>query len=350
MANPQEVQNLVREVARRLGERRLSVVVVGDMILDTAIEGVPGGHHADIQVPILRDATAQESIGGAGNMALALARLGVEVTLFGVIGSDLPGRQLENLLDRQPFLNYLITERGWPTPRKDWIYQRQNGRSTLLQRIDYDRPLSGRARAELLGEFRARCPSQVDVVILADHDLGSIGPESLDLIGLAHERRAYLVAIPRTTALRGQPLDAIVINAPEMRNLYNADSTAEPRALAVRYARQYAQHVFLTLLVEGIFACPAGAPSSGMLIEGYPVESPHWMGARDMAASLVAVGLALDLDPIDTARLANAFRSLVAGQRGNGRVTWRDICRYVGLPEEACGRQPSVVGGAAAGT
>src|SRR6516164_5385705 len=207
MPNPHDLQKLVKDVHQRLQERRVSVAVVGDMILDNAIEGIQGGFHPETKVPILREATTQESIGGAANIALALARLGVDVALFGVIGSDLPGRQLENLLDRQPFANYLVTERGWPTPRKDWIYERQGNRVALVQRIDYDKPLAERARQELIGEFRARCPAAVDVVVLADHGLGSLGPECVALLGLAREREAKLVAIPRTACLRGQALD-----------------------------------------------------------------------------------------------------------------------------------------------
>jgi bifunctional ADP-heptose synthase (sugar kinase/adenylyltransferase) len=334
MTNPRELQGLVQEVARRLGERRVSIAVVGDMILDSAIEGVPAGRHPDTLVPVLRDATTQESIGGAGNIALALDRLGADVTLFGVIGSDLPGRQLESLLDRQPFANHLVTERGWPTPRKDWIYERRGNRVALIQRIDYDKPLADRAREELIGEFRARCPATVDVVVLADHGLGSMGPECVALLSLAKERGAGLVAIPRTSCLRGQALDAILLNASEMRGLAGADERAEPRALAARYAREYAQHVFLTLLGEGVLICPAGGSEAGTLIAAYPLECPQWMGSRDMATAIVALGLALRLDPVEIARLANAFRHLVAGQRGNGRVLWRDVFHLVGLAED----------------
>ena len=203
MAKPQDVQQLVQDVYNRLQQRKVSVAVVGDMILDTAIEGEPGGRHPETMVPILRNGTASESIGGAANIALTLARLGTDVTLFGIIGSDLPGRQLENLLDRQPFADYLITARGWPTPCKDWIYERRASQVILSLRIDYDRPLAGSAREELVGEFRAHAPAQLDVVILADHGLGSIGAESLPLIGLARERGAKIVAIPRRPACGG---------------------------------------------------------------------------------------------------------------------------------------------------
>jgi D-beta-D-heptose 7-phosphate kinase/D-beta-D-heptose 1-phosphate adenosyltransferase len=333
MADPKEIQGLVQDFAARLRDRRVSVAVVGDMILDSAIEGIPGGRHPDIAVPLVREATSQESIGGAANIALALARLGAQVALFGVVGSDLHGRQLENLLDRQPFATYLVSERGWPTPYKEWIYQRQESRLSLIQRIDFDRPLAGKAREELVGEFRARCPASVEVVILADHDLGSVGPESLPIIGLAKERQAQLVAIPRSVMLCGQPLDAIVINTAEMRNLCRNASQAEPELLALGYAREHAQHVFLTALEKGIYVCPAASTVPATLIPGYPLENPQWMGARDMATAIVAVGLALKLNLLDTGRLANAFRHLIACQRGNGRVVWRDIYRFVGLPD-----------------
>lgn len=333
MSNPKELQKLVKDVSGRLRERKVSVAVVGDMILDNAIEGVPGGKHPEINVPILRDARTQESSGGAANIALALDRLGVDVSLFGIIGSDLPGRQLENLLDRQPFADYLITETGWPTPRKDWIYHRQEGRLVLTQRIDYDKPLSGQAREELVGEFRLRCPANVDVVVLADHGLGCIGPESLALIGLAKERRAKVVAIPRSPILRGQPLDAVVTNSPEIREKYGADASADPRALAARYAAEYAQLVFLTLLEEGILVCQAGVSGPGTHLRGYPLECAHWMGVRDISTCIVAIGLALKMDPLDIGRLAIAFRHLVASQVNNGRVFWRDVNQFVGLTE-----------------
>jgi hypothetical protein len=306
------------------------------MILDNSIEGIPGGFHPETQVPVLREATGQESIGGAANIALALSRLGAEVALIGIIGSDLPGRQLENLLDRQPFADYLITERGWPTPRKDWIYCRSHNRVELIQRIDYDRPLSGLAREELVAEFRGRCPPDVQVVILADHGLGSIGPESLALIGLAKEYGARIVAIPRSTVLRGQPLDAIVLDAMEMRLLAQASETADPKILAPRYARDYSQHVFLSLLAEGLFVCPGGLKGSGgTLIAGYPLESPQWMGTRDITTAIVALGLALGMEPVQLGQLSNVFRHLVACQRGNGRVLWRDVFQFAGMETPA---------------
>jgi hypothetical protein len=158
----------------------------------------------------------------------------------------------------------------------------------------------------------------------------------LALIGLAKERQASIVAIPRSTVLRGQALDAIVLDAIEMRRLAQAGENADPKALASRYARDYAQHVFLSLLADGLMVCPAGSKAaSGTLIGGYPLENPQWMGTRDITTGMVALGLAMGLEAVELGRLSNIFRHLVACQRGNGRIFWRDVYRFVGLEQQA---------------
>ena len=323
-----ELDQLAHRMESRVRAQPPHIVVIGDMILDNSIVGEPGGRHPDTGVEILRDATSQESIGGAANIAMALTRLGAEVSVFGLIGSDLHGRQMENLVERQLANAFLLTQRGWPTPHKDWLYCREGGRERLFQRIDYDRPLPPRAREELVGEFRVHGPPRADVTILADHGLGSIGPESLALIPLARERQSKLVAIPRTTVLRRQPLDAIVLNAQEMRRFAEAPADADPKPLAARYARDAKQNVIVTLFEKGLFVCPADAREP-QHIEGCPVAEPDWMGARDITTAIVALGLALDWDIFDIARVSLPFRQVIAGQRGNGQVRWRDVYQFV---------------------
>ncbi len=332
MSQTQMAQKDVKQLALQLKERKVRIAVVGDIILDNAIEAEPHGMHPEFKIPILRDATTQESIGGAGNIALALARLGADVSLFGIIGSDLPGRQLENLLDRQSFPHYLIMERGWPTPRKDWLYQREGGQVKLTKRVDYDRPVRPQAREELVAEFRVRSPAQLDVVLLADHGIGSIGAESLAFVGLAKERGAKIVAIPRSTVLRGHPVDAIVLNSTEMRHLANAGEGADARQLAARYAREQKRLVALTLFEEGMDLCPPDG-SRPIQLPCFPLERADWLGVRDITAAILAVGLALQTPLPSLGQVAMVFRHLVSAQRGNGRVTWPDVFHFLGMEE-----------------
>jgi hypothetical protein len=52
-----------------------------------------------------------------------------------------------------------------------------------------------------------------------------------------------------------------------------------------------------------------------------------------MAASMVAVGLGLGFSPVEVGQVAALCRHLVAAQRGNGRLAWRDVFEYLGLKE-----------------
>lgn len=336
MPQAAELAPLVRSLVQRLRERKVRITVVGDMILDNAIEGLPGGVHPEFKMPLLKQAATSESIGGASNIALALARLGADATLFGVVGADLPGRQLENLCDRHPFANFLVRQRNWPTPRKDWIYTKEEGGGKLVMRIDYDRPLPPEGREELLGEFRQHAADQIDVMALVDHDMGAIGPETLALVALAKERGAKIVAIPRTTILRGQPVDAIVLNGPEMRRLAEGGPHDDPKALAKKYAAERGRHVFLTLFEEGMAVYPS-RPEFGepLHLPAEPLAQHDWMGVRDITTVVVALGLALGVRLDELTRLAMVFRTQVASVRGNGRVFWRDIGQALGMADVA---------------
>jgi hypothetical protein len=44
--------------------------------------------------------------------------------------------------------------------------------------------------------------------------------------------------------------------------------------------------------------------------------------------------MAYNMDPVDIGRFSTIFRNLVAAQRGNGRVLWRDVYCCVGLEKE----------------
>ena len=138
MTESEQLARMAEQVAGRVHEENVTVTVVGDLIFDVEVEGQAGGIHPETGVALLKEATLRESIGGAGNIALILSRLGVQVTLFGLVGSDLPGRQLAEMQDRQRYDAHVVAQRGWPTPSKHWVYERDAGSIKPRIRIDYE--------------------------------------------------------------------------------------------------------------------------------------------------------------------------------------------------------------------
>ena len=325
MTEQEDLARIAEQVAARVQEEDVTVTVVGDLIFDIAIEGRAGGTHPETGVELLKEATLQESIGGAGNIAVILSRLGAKVTLFGIVGSDLPGRQLAEMQDRQRYRAHVVVQRGWPTPTKHWVYERDAETVKPRIRIDYDQPLPGTGRQELLGEFRARFRGGSHVLVVADHGLGVMGTETEPIIDLARESGAKVVAIPRTSTALYQTVDALVANPTETRGLVGLQGKGEARVSADLFASRNKLIVFLTQGQEGLYVANGRRPSASHLAPTQPVENPQKMGARDMVLATVALALALDLEVAETSRLANALANLVVAQRGNGIVFWDDL-------------------------
>ncbi|MFA6073333.1 MAG: bifunctional ADP-heptose synthase [Candidatus Woesearchaeota archaeon] len=88
--------------------KKPKIVVLGDVMLDVHKWGVVERISPEAPIPILSVKEIKYTLGGSGNVAANLVKLGAEVTLFGVIGNDYNGQQLQNLLNENNITSHLI--------------------------------------------------------------------------------------------------------------------------------------------------------------------------------------------------------------------------------------------------
>src|SRR5210317_1157934 len=74
------------------------IKVIGDIMLDRWILGSADRMSPEAPVPVLKEQSQEYSVGGAGNLALNLANLSVDVSLHGAVGSDKEGYKIIELL------------------------------------------------------------------------------------------------------------------------------------------------------------------------------------------------------------------------------------------------------------
>lgn len=74
-----------------------SVLVVGDVMLDTFVYGQVRRISPEAPIPIVSVVDERSMAGGAANVALNIASLGGKVVVVGVIGDDDAGRKLQTL-------------------------------------------------------------------------------------------------------------------------------------------------------------------------------------------------------------------------------------------------------------
>src|SRR5437660_2358263 len=83
----------LKRLIPRLRDKRIGVL--GDLMLDRYLWGTASRLSPEAAVPVVDFAEQSECLGGAGNVAANVATLGARVEAFGVIGSDEPGRALQ---------------------------------------------------------------------------------------------------------------------------------------------------------------------------------------------------------------------------------------------------------------
>jgi D-beta-D-heptose 7-phosphate kinase/D-beta-D-heptose 1-phosphate adenosyltransferase len=80
---------------------RASVLVAGDVMLDRYLFGGTGRISPEAPVPVVHVRDTDDRAGGAANVAVNLVSLGIDTTLFGVVGKDDEAATLQAVLEQQ---------------------------------------------------------------------------------------------------------------------------------------------------------------------------------------------------------------------------------------------------------
>jgi rfaE bifunctional protein kinase chain/domain len=166
------------KVKKLLGKfKNLKIAVIGDLILDKYIFGKVERISPEAPVPIFEIEKEEYRAGGAANVALNLADLGVgKVALFGTVGEDSEAEILENLVSRKGILTFFEKTKK-PTVRKTRLI----ARSQQILRIDReDRNPIGDKVAEKLVEFLKDFSPHA--VIVSDYAKGVITEKLTELL------------------------------------------------------------------------------------------------------------------------------------------------------------------------
>src|SRR5262249_40949506 len=152
------------------------VLVVGDLMLDCYVWGDVGRVSPEAPVLVVRLNRRTANPGGAGNVLMNLARLGLEAQAAGLVADDEAGRRLTGLLCAAGADTSGVAR--WadrPTITKTRII---GGHQQVL-RLDEEEegPVPAAAIEALLDGVRGRLRDGLDAVILSDYAKGALTPE-----------------------------------------------------------------------------------------------------------------------------------------------------------------------------
>jgi rfaE bifunctional protein kinase chain/domain len=112
----------------------LSILVVGDVMLDEYWHGRASRISPEAPVPVVSIKNREERLGGAANVALNVKSLNTNVSLLGVVGQDGSAQALKKLLKEESIQDLLVEDPHQHTIKKLRILSDQH----QLIRLDHD--------------------------------------------------------------------------------------------------------------------------------------------------------------------------------------------------------------------
>ncbi|TIT07375.1 MAG: bifunctional heptose 7-phosphate kinase/heptose 1-phosphate adenyltransferase, partial [Mesorhizobium sp.] len=148
----------------------VTVLVVGDFILDRFVSGVIERISPEAPIPVLHGRGEMLAMGGAGNVVSNIVSLGAAAIPVSVIGADKAGDDLMRMLGE------LGAETFGLSQQRDRMTSSKSRFSALNQQVlrfdeEEVKPLNAAERSTLVEHFRTAL-ARADIVILSDYGKG----------------------------------------------------------------------------------------------------------------------------------------------------------------------------------
>lgn len=304
---------------------RARVVVAGDVMLDRYWNGETSRISPEAPVPVVRVQGCNARPGGAANVALNLAALGVRVRLTGIVGLDAEGAELRALLDRAGIEHALLAAENRRTTTKLRVLSRHQ----QLLRLDFEDP-AGHSPS-LVGTVEDALGAGADVLVLSDYAKGAL-IEPAALLAAAAAAGVPVLVDPKDgdwCGWRGARL--LTPNQAEFesragRCVDNAELERRARELCADLG---VEALLVTRGEQGMSLVPRSA--AALHLGTRAVEVYDVTGAGDTVIGVVAAALAAGCSLEDAVRLANVAAGLVVGRLGTASVSAAELGEVLGI-------------------
>lgn len=295
------------------------VVVAGDVMLDQYLFGATSRISPEAPVPVVHVQKTDDRPGGAANVAVNLASLGVKTQLVGAVGNDAAANTLETLLSAQGIACQFARVADRPTITKT----RVQSRGQQLIRLDQEN--AAELKDSALVEAVGSALSGAGAVVLSDYGKGAL-TDVRKMIELCRDAGVPVLVDPKGRDFekyRGATL--LTPNQGEFEAV--AGHCASDDELAERGWRMVEELELTALLVtrseKGMMLLETG--NEPLFLSTQAREVYDVTGAGDTVIATLAGALASGQSLASAAALANIAAGLVVRKIGVATVTPGEI-------------------------
>ena len=300
-----------------------NVTVIGDVMLDRFWSGASRRVSPEAPVPVVSVNGQEDRAGGAGNVAVNLAELGLSVSLVGLCGEDEHARALRSCVESAG-----VRWNVMPCPAETIVKLRVLSRNQQLLRMDFEESLASHAN-DLFVRYAQQHLADADLVVFSDYAKGSLALVQ-PLLAHCHDLNKPTLVDPKGLDFeryRGATL--LTPNLAEFEAVVgrcDTNKTLVERAEALRASLDL-DGILVTRSEAGMTLVQAGQPPAYFSASAREVFDVT--GAGDTVIAVMAGCLSAGLPMRDAAHFANHAAGVVVSKLGTASVSPAELTTAV---------------------
>ena len=313
----------------------IRIAVVGDVILDEYLIGLPERLSREAPIPVLELSERKTIPGGAANPAMNLAALKAETTIIGLVGKDDAGKELITRLRAANLdASGIVKDSNRQTTQKTRIISQGGFRGAQqlarLDRVDRHPPASDIEENLIIQLKMAAAVSSA--TLLSDYRNGMITRAMVEAAIEATRNSGTLLVVDSQGELeKYSGCDVIRANDRDV-----SAYLGRPLHTEADFERATAE-LLDVLDTHGIVI---GRGAQGVSVRGQRTPYHHFpaanltevydvTGAGDTSVAILALGIVAGLDLAHAVFLANVAAGEVVRKLGNATLSAEDLARAV---------------------
>jgi len=307
----------------------LSLLVVGDIMLDEFIWGRVKRISPEAPVPVVEVDRETSYPGGAANVARNLREFSGDVHLLGLIGTNAHAAQLKGLLEAEGIrLDCLVEDPAYQTIVKTRII----ARNQQVVRVDREQKtgLTHLQTKEALAQL-GNLIDRIDGIIIEDYAKGLLNQELVDAIVAKARAAGKIVTVdpnPQNhlswsgvTAIKPNRSEAFAAAGLPLTDPVEpaTSDTALLQAGQILLDRWETESLLVTLSEQGIMLFQRTAPPFHIPTRAQEVYDVS--GAGDTTIALFTLALCAGASATEAAVIANYAAGIVVGKLGTATLT-----------------------------
>ncbi|HVE43797.1 MAG TPA: bifunctional D-glycero-beta-D-manno-heptose-7-phosphate kinase/D-glycero-beta-D-manno-heptose 1-phosphate adenylyltransferase HldE [Gammaproteobacteria bacterium] len=292
-----------------------TVLIVGDVMLDRYWFGDTARVSPEAPVPVVKVNHVDNRPGGAANVALNIAALGVHSYLIGLTGEDEAACTLEKQLETAGVKHRLCKSGQISTTTKLRVISRHQ----QLLRMDFEETIQHTQQKELIAHYEKHL-GEAQLVILSDYHKGVL-LDPQPFIQLARAKGIPVLVDPKSTDFNiYRQADILTPNFKEFESVVGA---CPDEAIILEKGRALLNdlHLQALLITRGEKGMTLICAEDCTHFPAYAKEVYDVTGAGDTVIGVLGSAIAAGMDLIEATALANLAASLVVAKLGAATVS-----------------------------